>query len=113
LVPFVKPADYLRPIPLESLLFTLGDRETWSWSTASAPTTDPFTDQTVAGTITDSGVSGVRTALLDALAGQGITVETTVAVGGLADPSGDDLLAAPRLRLLGEHRLTMNDEDQT
>lgn len=68
------------------------------------PEGDRFTGQTVAGTIADPAVAGVRGALLGALAAQGVTVSTTVDVSQLAGPATTGLQAAPRLRLLGEAR---------
>jgi hypothetical protein len=101
LVPDAGEQDRTRPVPLESLLFSLADQQRFGWSPGQPPGSDPFTDQTVAGTITEPKVTGVRRALLDALAGQGITVTTSVDVSRLASPASTDLQAAPRLRLLG------------
>ena len=107
LVPYVTEPDILpRPVPLESLLFTLDDNvQPFAWSPGIAPTSDTFTDQTVADTIAAPSVAGVRSLLLGAMAAQGVTVSTTVDVSRLADPANNDLQAAPRLRLLGEQAL--------
>lgn len=106
LVPYVAGPDFTRPVPLDSLLFTLDDNvQPFAWSPGVAPTSDTFTDQTVAGTITAPTVASVRSLLLGAMAAQGVGVATTVDVSSLADPANNDLQAAPRLRLLGEQAL--------
>jgi hypothetical protein len=91
-------------VPLESLLSSRDGQQSFGWSPGVPPSSDPFTDQTVAGTIIAPAVAGVRRALLDALAGLGVTVTTTVDVSRLAREATTDLQAAPRLRLLGEAR---------
>jgi uncharacterized protein DUF6603 len=90
------------PVPVESLLFDQHAQRRLTWSPGVPPASDPFTDQTVADTVTRPDVARVRLALLDALAGQGVGVTTAVDVSRLASPAATDLLAAPRLRLLGE-----------
>ena len=50
------------------------------------PVSNPFTDQTVADTIAAPRVAGVRTALLEALKTQGVTVDPTVDVARLSGP---------------------------
>ncbi|WP_437334374.1 DUF6603 domain-containing protein [Sorangium sp. So ce394] len=107
LVPVVTPPDTTLPVPLETLLFTLDDDiQPFSWTSAVIPTTDPFTTETVAQTIATRTVDTVRSALIAAMAGQGVTVDPNVDVTSLSDPANDDLDAAPRLRLLGEMRST-------
>jgi len=101
LIPYLDRQDRTLPVPVESLLFTLDALENFSWSPGVPPASDPFTDQTVAGTIAAPAVTGVRTALLEALSGQDVAVATTVNVARLASPSSTDLEAPPRLRLLG------------
>jgi hypothetical protein len=101
LVPYLDRADRTLPVPLDPLLVTLAAWETFGWSPATPPATDPFGDQTVAGTITTGSVPAVRSALLGALAGQGVTVTTAVDVSRLGSAATTDLEAAPRLRLLG------------
>ena len=106
LIPYVSPPDTTLPIPLESLQNTLDPKiQPFAWSPGIAPTVDSFTDQTVAETIAAPEVAGVRGALLDALAEQGVCVNTAVNVAGLKNPANNDLQAAPRLRLLGEQAL--------
>jgi hypothetical protein len=90
------------PVPVESLLFDQHAQRRLTWSPGVPPASDPFADQTVANTVTRPDVARVRLALLDALAGQGVGVTTAVDVSRLASPAATDLLAAPRLRLLGE-----------
>lgn len=102
LIPYLDRADRLLPIPLESLLFTLDTMQPFAWSPGVPPTADPFTGETVAGTITAPAVATVRSALLGALAAQGVAVSAAVDVSRLENPANDDLQAAPRLRLLGE-----------
>ncbi|WP_437952431.1 DUF6603 domain-containing protein [Sorangium sp. So ce296] len=105
LVPVVAPPDITLPVPLEALLFTLDDDiQPFSWTNAVIPTKDPFTTETVAQTIATRTVNTVRSALIAAMAGQGVTVDPNVHVTSLSDPANDDLDAAPRLRLLGEMR---------
>jgi hypothetical protein len=101
LIPYLDRPDRTLPVPLESLLFSPDGRQPFAWSPAVPPDSDPFTDQTVADTIANPGVAAVRTALLDALAGQHVTVNTTVDVARLASEATTDLQAPPRLRLLG------------
>jgi hypothetical protein len=101
LIPYLDRPDRTLPVPVESLLFTLDAEENFAWSPGAPPASDPFTGQTVAGTIGAAPVAGVRTALLEALNGQGVAVDTTVNVARLASPSSTDLEAPPRLRLLG------------
>lgn len=101
LVPYLAHEDRTVPVPLESLLATRGRARTFRWSPGVPPATNPFTDQTVVDTIANPTVATVRRALLDALAGQDITVDPDVDVARLADPATTDLEAAPRLRLLG------------
>lgn len=104
LIPEAPEPDHTLEIPLPVLEFTLEDVQPFAWSTPAYATTDPFTTQTVAGTITSPAVAGVRAAILGALAGQSLPVDTSVAVQGLANPANNDLMAAPALRLLGEQR---------
>lgn len=106
LIPEPPTPDHTLPIPLPALEFTLEDVEPFTWSDPTYPTTDSFTDQTVAGTITDANVAMVRGLILGAMAGQSITVDTAVDVQRLSDASNDDLMAAPKLSLLGEQRTT-------
>jgi hypothetical protein len=102
LIPQVTQKDYTRPVPMDTLLFGLDDFEPFAWSPGVPPTTDSFTDQTVADTIMSSNVVTMRLALLGALAAQGVTVDQTVNVQSLQDAANNDLDAAPRLQLLGE-----------
>lgn len=102
LLPFSDRQDRTLPIPLDSLLFRLDAEERFAWSPGVPPASDPFTNQTVAGTIGTPALAAVRSTLLAALAGQGVTVTTTVDVSRLASLATTDLQAAPRLRLLGE-----------
>ena len=101
LVPMVKPPDCTRPVDLESLLFTYGESQPYAWSPGIPPAGNPFTNETVAGTIEASAVESVRDVLLSALAVQGVTVEKAIDVSSLSKQGNNDLQAAPRLRLLG------------
>jgi hypothetical protein len=101
LIPYLDREDRTVPVPLESLLATRGRDKTFGWSPGLPPASNPFTDQTVAGTIGTPVVTAVRRALLDAVAGQGLTVDPDVNVSRLASPATTDLQAPPRLRLLG------------
>lgn len=111
LIPEVPEPDQTLPVALDVLEFTREDRITFAWSDPTHATTDPFTTETVAGTITDTHVATVRDVTLAALAGQGIGVDTTLDVARLADPANDDLLAAPTLSLLGEQRTVTTTGD--
>jgi hypothetical protein len=104
LIPYLDQADWTRPVPEESLLSSRGGRLPFGWSPGLPPEGDPFTGETVAGSIAAPAVAGVRGALLGALAAQGVAVSTTVDVSRLAGPATTGLQAAPRLRLLGEAR---------
>jgi hypothetical protein len=101
LVPYLDRQDQTLPVPVESLLFSLDATQDFAWSPGIAPAANPFSDQTVAGTITSPAATRVRTELLKALNGQGVPVATTVNVARLASPATTDLEAPPRLRLLG------------
>lgn len=101
LVPYSDRPDRTLAVPVESLLFTLDAEKNFAWSPGVPPTADPFIDETVAGTIAAQRVAEVRSKLLAALNGQGVTVDPTVDVARLASPSSTDLEAAPRLGLLG------------
>jgi hypothetical protein len=90
------------PVPVESLLFDQHAQQRLTWSPGVPPASVPFTDQTVADTVTRPKVTRVRRALLDALAGQGVAVTTAIDVSRLANPATTDLRTEPRLRLLGE-----------
>ena len=104
LIPYLDREVPTVPTPLESLLFTHDAQEQrFGWSPGAPPASDPFTDQTVAGTIATPGVADVRAALLDALRDQDVRVTTAVDVSGLARATAGDQVA-PRLRLLGEQR---------
>jgi hypothetical protein len=106
LIPVVTPPDHTLPIPVEALLFDLdvAHIQPFAWSTPTVPTTDPFTTETVASTINTAGVTGVRNQLLVALQQQGITLNPQINVASLANPANNDLMAPPRLRLLGEQK---------
>ena len=103
LVPTAAAAGHTCAVPLPSLLFTSdGEDQQFAWSPGAPPTTDSFDKEQVATTITAPAVVTVRSALLSALAGQGVTIDAAVDVARLADPANTDLQAAPRLQLLGE-----------
>lgn len=106
LVPVVPPPHYTLPIPLEELLYTEDETkiQDFSWSPAIGPTTDPFTDETVWGTITSPPAQSIRAALVSAIAAEGMTVPGTIDVSELATEAAFDLLEPPVLRLLGEQR---------
>ena len=110
LIPEAPDADVTLDVPLPLLEFTLEAVQPYSWSAPTFATTDTFTTQTVANTITDPSVSKVRSALLSALANQSITIDTSVAVDSLADSTNNDLMAEPTRRLLGEERTTTVSE---
>jgi len=104
LVPTVTPPDHTLPIPLPTLEFTLEDVVSFSFNEPTYSTADSFTDQTVAGTITDTAVVGVRSQLLTAMQQQGVTINTSINVTSLNNTANNDLLAAPQLDLLGEQK---------
>lgn len=105
LVPTPPPVDHTLPIPLPALEWNLDAVINFWWSAPTYQTTDSFTSaQTVASTINTNPVSTVRSQLLTAIAGQGITINSSVNVSSLSDPANNDLLAAPQLRLLGEQK---------
>lgn len=105
ITPFVTPPDHTLPIKIEDLEYTIADPiKGFSWTDGTAPETDPFHGETVWGTIAAPGPSGVRTQIVDAIAGEGWSVPTTIDVTELASQDTYDLIADPVLRLLGEQR---------
>jgi hypothetical protein len=105
LTPVVTPPDHTLPIKISNLDYTIADPiKPFSWTDATAPITDPFTDQTVWGTIAATGPASVRLQLLTAMADEGWPLPTTVNVSELSSQSSYDLIADPVLRLLGEQR---------
>jgi hypothetical protein len=107
LVPTVPAPDHTLPIPLPALEWNLDAVVNFWWSDPTYPTSDTFTSaQTVAATINTLTVSTVRSQLLTAIGGQGITIDSSVNVSSLSNPANNDLLAAPQLRLLGEQKGT-------
>jgi len=105
LVPMVPTPDHLLPIPIENLQYTIDPKiQPFAWSRPSYATTDPFTHETVAGTIGAAPATANRPSLITAMQQLGLPVSATVDVGTLANPATNDLLAAPLLRLLGEQR---------
>ncbi|HEY5981820.1 MAG TPA: DUF6603 domain-containing protein [Microlunatus sp.] len=105
LTPVVTPPDHTLPIKIADLEYTIADPiKPFTWTDATAPITDPFTDQTVWGTITATGPASVRHELLAVMAEEGWPLPTTVDVSELSSPATYDLIADPVLRLLGEQR---------
>jgi len=101
----VQAPDHLLPIPKAALEYTTDEAiQQFGWSTPACASSDPFTDQTVAATILSAPAAQVRAGLLAAMLAQGLAVDTTLDVADLAVAGGNDLLAQPRLRLLGEQR---------
>ncbi len=91
------------PIPLETLEYTLDENiQPFAWSAPTVPAPGSFGGRTVATTITDPVVAGARGGILGALAALGLPVDTQVVVASLANPSRNDLMAAPQLAQLGE-----------
>lgn len=105
LTPVVTPPDHTLPIKIENLEYTIADPiKPFSWTDATAPITDPFTDQTVWATIDATGPAAVRLQLLTVMAAEGWPVPTEVNVSELSSQTSYDLAADPVLRLLGEQR---------
>jgi len=104
LVPTMPMQDHTLPIPLPALEWNLDAVINFWWSDPTYPTTDSFNTQTVASTINTTTVSTVRSQLLTAIGGQGLTINSVVEVSSLSDPANNDLLDAPQLRLLGEQK---------
>ena len=106
LVPVVPDPDHTLEIPLESLEFTLQDTIGFAWSAPTWPTTDTLAGKTVAGTITDPAIANIRGDLLTAIEALGFDIEAEIDVASLEFPENNDLMAAPRLSLLGEQSAT-------
>lgn len=104
LVPTVPTPDHTLPIPLPALEWNLDAVINFNWSNPTYPTSDSFSTQTVASTINTPTVSNARSQLLNAVGGQGLTINSSVNVSSLSNPANNDLLAAPPLRLLGEQK---------
>jgi hypothetical protein len=105
LTPVVTPPDHTLPIKITDLEYTIADpTKRFDWTDAIAPITDPFTDQTVWGTISATGPAGVRQQLINTMAAEGWAVPTEVNVSELSSQESYDLAANPALRLLGEQR---------
>ena len=103
--PVITPPDHTLPIKIENLEYTIADPiKPFSWTDATAPITDPFTDQTVWGTIAATGPASVRLQLLTVMAAEGWPLPTEVNVSELSSQASYDLIADPVLRLLGEQR---------
>jgi hypothetical protein len=105
--PHAPDPDVLLPIPLEQLLYTEDENiQAFAWSGSSGPETDPFTDQTVWGTITQPPATGNRSLLVAELVAEGMAVPdpAQIDVAELASEATFDLLEPPMLRLLGEQR---------
>jgi hypothetical protein len=101
----VEPPDHTLEIPLEYLEYTIAEPvRSFEWSTAPAPTSDRFGEETVWGTIGDPATTRCRSALVAAIAAQGLPVPAAIEVSELADQTTYDLIAPPVLRLLGEQR---------
>ena len=101
----VPPADHTLEIPLEYLEYTIDEHvQSFEWSNAPAPTSDPFSDETVWETVEDAGATACRGALVDAIAKEGLPVPAAIEVSELADETTYDLIASPVLSLLGEQK---------
>lgn len=93
------------PIPLRYLQFTdVGPPVPLAWSAPSPAQSDPFSDETVHGTIADSLATANRTAMISAIQIAKFDVDAAIDITALADAASGSLLAAPRLRYLGEAR---------
>jgi hypothetical protein len=105
LLPTVADPDYTLPIPKHALeVTTEGQPQRFAWSKASFATSDSFSKETVAGTISTAPVPAVRDAWFAAMLEQMLEIDTHADVANLATPGNNDLLAEPLLRLLGEQR---------
>jgi hypothetical protein len=105
IVPIVQPPEKTLPIELQYLQCTIDPEiQHYAWSAPFVPTADNFKDQTVEQTIMGGTAPKNRAVMLDALKGFIATLDTSVDVGKLADPTGCDLLAEPQMRLLGEQK---------
>jgi hypothetical protein len=93
------------PIPIENLDYVPArPGQAFAWSDATAPATDPFSDQTVWDTIAAAGPATVRSQLIERLTAEGWAVPNRVDVSELASRATYNLAASPVLRLLGEQR---------
>ena len=105
LVPLVGDPHQSVAISLHYLLFETDEEhiQYFKWSNPYPLTVDPFTDQTVYSTITDSKATNNRSHLHAAVKNT-FTVLNNIDVADLANPSQVYLTIPPILRLLGEQK---------
>jgi hypothetical protein len=103
--PVADPPEHTLPIRIEDLDYTPAQPgQSFAWSDAIAPQTDPFREETVWDTIAAERPARVRSQLIEAMAAEGWQVPDRVDVSELATRTAYDLAANPVLRLLGEQR---------
>ncbi|ADB50992.1 DUF6603 domain-containing protein [Conexibacter woesei] len=97
--------EHTLPIPLRYLDYTTAPQvEPLVFSNPSAPSGDPFRDETVWGTVDVAPARANRPLLAAAAAAAGMEVPSALDVRELTSRTTAGLQASPRLRLLGEQR---------
>ncbi|MFO1431301.1 MAG: DUF6603 domain-containing protein [Candidatus Competibacteraceae bacterium] len=105
LAPKAQPPDHRLSIQVENLQYTRsGASQTLAWSKPVIQPSDPFKDETVAGTIGVERAAANRSALIAAINRAGFAVSNQVDVSTLAKQATNSLLAQPVRRYLGEAR---------
>lgn len=105
IVPYSEPAKHTLPIQLLYLQFTIPSKpQHFTWSDPYISTKSDFTGDTVPGTIESTMAVSNRNQLIKAININGLAVDPSIDVDGLASVTTDYLLAPPVLRLLGEEK---------
>ncbi len=105
IAPHAPDPHHTRAIPREWLLYTEDEQvQPVAWSGSSPPSSDPFTNETVWGTIAEAPVAANRAALVAAVTAAGLPVPEKIDIDELATEAAFDLLEPPALRLLGEQK---------
>lgn len=103
IVPVTPTGQQTLPIEMQYLRYTNeGLRIPLPWSGPSVFTTDPFTDETVHGTIGTAIPTGNRAAMIAAINRAKFSVPVAVDVSALANAQSGSLMARPMLRYLVE-----------
>lgn len=104
IVPKIKTPDHTLPIDLEDLEYTIDDNiQHFMFGNGWAPTSDPFSKETVQDSIMSTIAQNNRNKILNA-ANQIVPFINFVDVQNLACTKGYDLMSEPVLSLLGEDK---------
>ncbi|MFT4664156.1 MAG: hypothetical protein ACI9XB_001099 [Gammaproteobacteria bacterium] len=107
IIPWVDiPASTLW-IELTYLQYTIDPKlQQWVWGIPYVIKHDPFSDETVSGTIMEGSTQTNRNKLFDAISTLGFYINPHIDVTELASATLNDLLSEPEMRLLGEEKIT-------